>query len=239
MHSQLKMLYLIQPNFIIVLTVFFFQLTMTDFSVEMTELSSVQLCIWRKRKMTVPSWRGKSTQEACDLRVEIFGYRQGSEVRGVWQTNTCYWGTKKDKKKRQAVWICSYQGQSRILGQQIMLVFTRHRVQPQRCGWHPAPTEISAPHTTSASCSPGGRHSREHVPTANPLCERGRGIKQREALLEAGIWIRNRDAGVMQTVLRELLIKRTSSKIKTVCHISVKNKTITNAIIFFHVSLVK
>lgn len=32
-----------------------------------------------------------------------FGYRQGSEVRGVWQTNTCYWGTKKKRHFESAL----------------------------------------------------------------------------------------------------------------------------------------
>lgn len=53
--------------------IIFFSSQWQIFSVEMTELSSVQLYIWRKREMTVPSWGGKSTQEACDLRVGILG----------------------------------------------------------------------------------------------------------------------------------------------------------------------
>lgn len=105
MHSQLKMFCLIQPRqFIIILALLYFQYTMTDFSVQMTELSSVQLYIWRKRETTVPSRRGKSTQEACDLRVGILGYRQGSEVRDLWQYNTWSQGSKK------ALWIGSHQG---------------------------------------------------------------------------------------------------------------------------------
>lgn len=127
---------------------------MTDFSrVEMTELSSVQLYIWRKRKMTVPSWGEKSTQEACDLRVGILGTER--EVK--WEVSdrlTRVTGAQKEKKKRHFE-SALIKVKAEIYWQQIILVFSRHKVQPQRCGWHPAPTEISAPHTSSASCSAG------------------------------------------------------------------------------------
>lgn len=209
---------------------------MTDFSVEMTELSSVQLCIWRKRKMTVPSWRGKGTQEACDLRVGILGTDREVKWEVSDRLTRVTWPQKKKKKSTLNLLLSR-------LKQNLMATnhFCFHKIQgPASEVWMASSShgDQCTPHNLSI-LQHWGRHSWEHVPTANPLCERGGRVKQREALLEAGIWIRNREAGVMQTVVRELLIKRTSSKINTVCCISVKNKTITNAIIFFHVSLVK
>lgn len=129
---------------------------MTDFSwVEMTELSSVQLYIWRKRKMTVPCWGEKSTQEACDLRVGILGTERELKWEVSDRLKRVTGHKKKKKKKKRHFESAPVKVKAEIYWQQIILVFSRYKVQPQRCGWHPAPTEISAPHTTSASCSAG------------------------------------------------------------------------------------
>lgn len=83
--------------------IIFFQLTMTDF---FSSDDSTVIC---------PPLHLKEEENDCSQlerkkhtggmwpQGRDFGYRQGSEVRGVWQINTCYWGphTKKKLKKGQ------------------------------------------------------------------------------------------------------------------------------------------
>lgn len=238
MHSQLKMLYLIQPNFIIVLTALFFLAHNDRFFLS-----------WDDRTVICPALHLKEEENDCSLlgrkkhtggmwpQGRDFGYREGTEVRGVWQTNTCY-GAQKEKKKKGTLNPLLSRLKQKFIGNKSFLFSQDTRsslrgvdgIQLPRRSVHPT----QPLHPAALGTTLGGAR-----PYSKPSLWWGRRIKQRLALLEAGIWIRNRDAGAMQTVLRELLIKRTSSEIKTVCRISVKNKTITNAIIFFHVSLVK
>lgn len=78
--------------------IIFFQLTMTDF---FSSDDSTVIC---------PPLHLKEEENDCSQlerkkhtggmwpQGRDFGYRQGSEVRGVWQINTCYWGPHTKKK---------------------------------------------------------------------------------------------------------------------------------------------
>lgn len=90
------MLYLIQPNFIIVSTVLFFSAHNARFFSWDDNCHLSSFTSEGRGKWLFPAGEKKHTGGMWPQGRD-FGYRQGSEVRGVWQTNTCYWGTKKKK----------------------------------------------------------------------------------------------------------------------------------------------